>query len=224
MSNKNCLLIGCGSRFGLGVLNHLVKQGYTVYSISGSTLGNPAVKHLQVDWKTLTVAVLEKFLKDLPTLDLIFFNQNSSALSEKVFEPTLVTVKLWQLEKDWAQSYFLSCIMPFHIVHTLKESCGKNTKVIWMLSPLVYNHIPEQVGFADYISNKYQNYLILKNFSHKHSANFIGLNPDKLLSADDDAKIKYMIEFIETANKEANGRVFFLDGTEDTNFVKAFKN
>lgn len=215
MKIKNCLLVGCGSKFGLELLEYLLESGYNINSISGSKLGHPRVNHLQIDWKTLNVAQLEKFLRQLPNLDLVFFNQNSSALNSIDFVKNKNTVDLWKLEKDWSQAHFVSCILPFHIVHTLKSV----DKIIWMLSPLIYNHSNEQIGFADYIGNKYQNYLVIKNFSKQQFIS-VGLNPDKLLSSKDDVTIKKMISFIETINQKDSGRVFFLDGTEDTNFTK----
>ena len=164
----------------------------------------------------MDIAQIEKFLKKLPDIDLIFFNQNSSALNSDDFIKNKSTLNLWQLEKEWNQAYFVSCILPFHVIHTLKIV----HKVVWMLSPLCYHHPDGQIGFADYIGNKYQNYLILKNFSKQNQSIFIGLNPDKLLSSSDDVRIKQMVRFIESINKTANGRVFFLDGNEDINFTK----
>jgi hypothetical protein len=216
MPTKNCLLIGCGSKFGLELLEYLIENGYYVHSISGSKLEYANVNHLQINWKTLNVAQLEKFLKELPELNLVFFNQNSSALNSDDFIENKNTIELWQLEKNWGQSYFVSCILPFHIIHTLKSI----DKVVWMLSPLVYHHHNTQIGFADYIGNKYQNYLILKNFSKQIQSICIGLNPDKLLSTVDDVRIINMVNFIESVDNETSGRVFFLDGTEDTNFNK----
>jgi len=216
MITKNCLLIGCGSKFGLEILEYLLEIGYTVNSISGSNLKHNNVNHLQINWKNLNVAQIEKFLKDLPNLDLVFFNQNSSALGSHDFIKNKSTVDLWKLEKNWSQAYFVSCILPFHIIHTLKSV----HKVVWMLSPLIYNHNDRQIGFADYVGNKYQNYLIIKNFAKQHKSIFIGLNPDKLLSTKDDVSIKDMVKFIESADKEASGRIFFLDGTKDENFNK----
>jgi len=213
MTTKNCLLIGCGSKFGLELLNHLVELGYTVNSISGSGIEHAGVNHLQVNWKTLNVAQIEKFLRALPDLDLVFFNQNSSSLNTHDFLKNKSTVDLWKLEKHWNQSYFVSCILPFHIIHTLKNI----RRVIWMLSPLMYRHDEDHMGFADYVGNKYQNYLILKNFSKEKQSIFIGLNPDKPLAIKDDDRIKRMVDFIESTDETANGRVYFIDGTEDIN-------
>lgn len=218
MITKNCLLIGCGSKFGLELLEYLLAQGYLVHSISGSSITHPGVNHLQVDWKTVSAASIEKFLKGLPDLDLVFFNQNSSSLNADDFIKNKSTGDLWRLGKHWNQSYFVSCILPFHIIHTLR-SVGR---VAWMLSPLMYHHDDPHMRFADYIGNKYQNYLILKNFSQYNHSIFIGLNPDKPLAIVDADRIPRLVKFIESTDESANGRVFFIDGTEDTN-VDRFK-
>jgi hypothetical protein len=216
MTTKNCLLVGCGSKFGLRVLEYLMQIGYGINSISGSKSTHPNINHLQVDWKTVNVTQIEKFLKALPQLDLIFFNQNSSALNSDDFCKNKNILELWKLEKDWSQAYFISCILPYHIIHTVESA----HKIVWMLSPLIYQHDYKQIGFADYVGNKYQNYLIIKNFAKQHESIFIGLNPDKLLSGKNNVNIKDMVEFIESLDQTNNGCVFFLDGTKDINVNK----
>ena len=149
---------------------------------------------------------------------MVFFNQNSSSLSQDSFKE-LSTIDLWTLSKHWTQSYFVSCILPFYIIQTLKKQCVKDTQVVWMLSSYVYAHPdrPEQIGHADYISNKYQNYAILKNFSINHPACFFGITPEKSHDLEDDVKLLELIKFITSADNK-NGKVFYLDGTEDKHF------
>lgn len=216
--NKRALLIGCGSKFGLRLRNQLLAQDWKIYSISGSDtdIDNPNITHIKVDWSTVKITDIEKFLKMLPNLDLIFFNQNSSALSQGIFNK-VETLDLWKIEKHWAQSYFVSCILPLHIIQTLKQQCNKDTKVAYMLSSYMYAHPadPAQLGFADYIGNKYQNYLTMKNFSLNHPACFFGINPEKLQYVEDDVTISELITFIDT-DKNINGKVFYLDRSEDT--------
>lgn len=155
---KTALLIGCGSKFGLSFQKKLLSLGWTVNAISGtpSTDSNDHLNQLVVDWKTFTVADLERFLKKQSSIDLILFNQNSSALSDKSFTiDSYPTVELWKQEKTWLQCYFVSCILPFHIVHTLQNKFSSETKVAWMLSSFVHSH--SNIDHADYIGNKYQN-------------------------------------------------------------------
>ena len=155
---KTALLIGCGSKFGLKLLNKIYDSGYQIYSISGSDVEQKEnLNHLKIDWNSLAVSELQKFLTAVPDVDLIFFNQNSSSLNSSYYKINkFKTLELWKQEKSWAQSYFASCILPFHIIHTLGNKCSPETKIAWMLSSYVYNH--KDIQHADYIGNKYQNY------------------------------------------------------------------
>jgi hypothetical protein len=216
---KSALLIGCGSKFGAFLTNQLLDKGYAIYSISSSTSTDP--NHLTVDWKTVNVTHLEKFLKSCPDLDLIFFNQNASALSEPCFRgDSLPTLELWKLEKSWSQSYFVSCILPFHIIHSLGNKCSEHTKVGWMLSTYVHSHPNNSnLGFADYIGNKYQNYVVIKNFSRQHKSSFFGINPDNLTSQDHRDTAQQLTAFLENSSSEQlNGKIFYYNGNEEHNF------
>jgi hypothetical protein len=107
MPAKNCLLIGCGSKFGLDLLGYLLENGYNVNSISGSKLEHANVNHLQIDWKTLNIAQLEKFLRELPEMDLVFFNQNSSALNFNDFTKNKNTIEIKKRFKDLKIIYYI---------------------------------------------------------------------------------------------------------------------
>ena len=217
---KKALLIGCGSKFGLELLTNLLTQGWEIYSISGSkiNLDNSNLHQHIINWQTVAVTDLEKFLRTCPDLDLVFFNQNSSSLESKYFGKDYYnTLELWKQEKTWTQSYFVSCILPFHIIHSLKDKCHNHTKIAWMLSSYIYSHT--NIGTADYIGNKYQNYLIMKNFSQSFDACFFGINPDNLNTTNTEDNIEKLISFIINAeNNLLNGRVIKFNTTEDTNF------
>jgi hypothetical protein len=213
---KTALLVGCGSKFGLTLLQQLLTAGWRVYSISGSDVEHPGdLHHLTIDWHTVTVADLESFLRTVPELDLIFFNQNASALAGTNFSvDTYKTVELWRQEKDWAQSYFVSCILPFHIVHALGSRCSDRTKVAWMLSSYIYKH--PDISNADYVGNKYQNYLIMRNFSKHHPACSFGVNPDNLAS---NQNINSLVSILTSDSCNLSGSVVKFDGSTDTNFA-----
>lgn len=210
---KTALLIGCGSKLGLNITTELQARGYNTYSISGSESND--TNHLQINWHTFTIADLARFLKQVPKCDLVLFNQNSSSLSSQVFEPQVDTIELWRLEQHWAQSYFASCILPFHIVHTLGDRLTSTSRVAWMLSNYVHSH-PNDVnyGYADYIGNKHQNYLIMKNFSLNHLGCFVGLNPDVMDCTDWVVKTQSLIGVLES--ELISGTVYNFDGTVDT--------
>ena len=214
---KTALLVGCGSKFGLNLQQKLLSLGWMVNAISGTsgTDSSSRFNQLTVDWKTVTVADLERFLKKQSNLDLIFFNQNSSALSGQSFaNDNYTTVELWKQQKTWAQCYFVSCILPFHIVHTLQNKCSKNTKIAWMLSSFVHSH--SNIDHADYIGNKYQNYLIMKNLSQHHDGCFFGINPESGLN--DSTNIDQLIATMDQPTQLLNGKVLFFNGSADSRF------
>lgn len=221
--NNQILIVGGGSKFGLELVNAFLDNKWQVNLISGSEVQyRPNLNYLQVNWNKLTVADIEKYIKSLPEQKIILFNQNSSALGDKCFD-TMSTIDLWKLEKNWSQSYFNSCILPFHIIHSLGINCNKNTKVGWMLSILITQHVAEQIHMADYVGNKTQNYLLMKNFSNIHPSCFFGLNPDSLYNVDNSHSITKLIEFLETTrNDSINGKVFKLNGQEDLTFDKFY--
>jgi len=216
---KTALLIGCGSKFGLDLQTALMDNGWKIKSITGSKPDTPdeSTDQLVIDWKKFTVADLEVFLKKQPKIDLVFFNQNSSALSPGSFKlGNYPKLELWKQEKTWTQSYFTSCILPFHIIHSLQDRFTTETKIIWMLSSLVYNH--SSIDYADYIGNKYQNYLIMKNFSLHSPGCFFGINPDWLDQTNTTENMKTLIKTINQPAQNLNGKVIFLDGTIDNKF------
>jgi len=206
----NVLLIGCGTGWGKKLLDTLVSQHHVIYSISSQKI--EGVTNLNIDWNTLNQATIEKFFKNLPVIDFIFFNQNGSALSEKSFQQ-LETIQLWKLEKHWSQQYFNSVIFPFHILHSIELS--KNSIVAWMLSSYIYNH--ENIEHADYIGNKYQNYVIMKNFSKTGISCCCGINPMNINDFDI-AMEDFLHNLFVKNRKELNGNVIFFNGELDTSF------
>lgn len=224
--NKQALIIGGGSKFGSDVVNLLLELGWTVNLISGSPINQTKnLNIIQINWKTLAIPDLEKFLKKLPQQDLVFFNQNSAALNKKSYNyDSYKTLDLWKQTKDWSQSYFVSCILPFYIIHSLGNNCNKNTKVGWVLSALITKHEESELHYADYIGNKTQNFILMKNFSRNHKACFFGFNPDVLSNTNNNKNLYSLIKFLESAeHTELNGSVIKFDTKEDQKF-KIFEN
>jgi hypothetical protein len=210
---KTALLIGCGSKFGLNITKELQANGYRTYSISGSE--STDADHLQIAWLTVTVADIERFLRQVPECDIVLFNQNASALSSQQFEQHLDTVELWRLEGHWSQAHFASCVLPFHIVHTLGDRLTSTSRVAWMLSNYVHTHpSDDNFGYADYIGNKQQNYLMMRNFSLHHPSCFVGINPDVMDGSGWAAKARSVVTVLES--DLVSGTVYYCDGTIDT--------
>jgi hypothetical protein len=208
---KTCLITGGGSKFGSKLTDQLLAVGYKVYLITGSQtyLNNPMVTTILVDWKTLGLSDLKKIVLGLPNLDLIFFNHNSSALSQPKFQKNQL-----QSFKDWQQCYFVACQFPFYLIHSLRDKISTKTKIGWMLSSLIKYPQLDQVGFADYIGNKSTNNFIMKAFSQSFPAIFFGINPDSI-GKDIDADINKSLKIIELIESDVNlnGKIYYANGT-----------
>ena len=73
----NALLLGCGSKWGLTILQTLLDKGSTVYSLTSTELPQQqGLVQEVINWNTVNQPSIEKFLRQLPKLDFILFNQN----------------------------------------------------------------------------------------------------------------------------------------------------
>jgi hypothetical protein len=210
---KNCLITGGGSKFGTKLTDALIFAGYHVYLITGTPdtyLNNSNVTVIPVNWKTLSLTDLRSLTINLPNLDLIFFNHNSSALNRLKFSKNQI-----QSFKDWQQNYFIACQFPFYLIHTINSKINKTSKIGWMLSELIKTPGSNQIGFADYIGNKFTNACIMKSFSQEFPATFFGINPDSV-SQDSNADIgraNSIIKLIDTTDPEhLNGKILYSTG------------
>lgn len=209
---KNCLITGGGSKFGSKLTDQLINVGYRVYLITSSQnyIDHPSVVTINVDWKTLGLGDLRRIISDLPTLDLVFFNHNSSALGIEKFSKNHL-----QSIKDWQQSYFVACQFPFYLIHSLRDKISTTTKVGWMLSNLIKNPGQKRVGNADYIGNKFTNGCMMKAFAQSFPAVFFGINPE-IISGDsneDVSKAQGIVHVIETY-QNLNGKIYYPNGNQ----------
>jgi hypothetical protein len=181
--------------------------------ITGSQtyLDNPNVVTIQVNWKTLSLTDLRSIILKLPELDLIFFNHNSSALSQTKFLKNQL-----QSFKDWQQNYFVACQFPFYLIHALKDKISEKTKIGWMLSSLIKHPSENQIGFADYIGNKFTNGCIMKSFSQSFPGIFFGINPESVSDNATDpeldvCKASDIVHLINT-HPNLNGKIYYSNG------------
>lgn len=219
---KQCLITGGGSKFGQHLTHQLLAAGYHVHLIT-SNINCEAQDNLTilpVDWKSLSMQNLRSLVPNANSLDLIFFNHNASALNKDRFVPGQL-----QSYKDWQHSYFVACQMPFYLVHVLANKIMPSTKICWMLSELIFDPVDSQVGFADYIGNKFTNACIMKSFSINHPGCFFGMHPDGGVGSNDDqkdiVKAKHLVEFMDTTPvDQLNGNIFSTQG-QLCNFVSS---
>ena len=204
------LYIGTSKGFASQAIKKRREQGHEVFCISSQPSTDEYT--FTVDWKTVNATDIYKIAKALPALDLILFNQNSSALSSESFVPGAVqTLALWKQLAHWQQSYFVSCQLPFALIHNLESKISSHTRVIWMLSSMIVKH---QFGIehADYIGNKYQNFMIMKNMAQHHTGCFFGIDPGNISGSDFDTKLLQFEELIEKDTKVVAGSVWRFDG------------
>lgn len=206
---KTCLITGGGSKFGSKLTEQLVSAGYQVYLLTGSEYqSSSTVTVIPVDWKTLGLANLREIINVVPALDLVFFNHNSSALSKEKF-----AVKQLQSLKDWQQAYFVACQFPYYLIHALQNKITETTKVGWMLSELIKRPEDSQVGFADYIGNKFTNSCIMRAFALEHPATFFGVNPE-LVDIDSQTRAQDIVKLFD--KNDLNSKIFYANGQEFT--------
>lgn len=209
----NALFVGAGKNLGLALIRHLRSEEHKVYHITGSTV-DADVDDLIVDWSQVRETNLHRWLASLPYIDLVFYNQNSSSLNQSSFEPGQYTVlELWKQMTHWQQSHYVSCQLPFQIIHTLGNRLSRTSRVCWMLSCMVVRH-KHDPGHADYIANKFQNYLMVKNFARSHPSCFFGIDPGRSVRAQDHAgSLAQFHGLLQIPCQEANGNIYNMDGT-----------
>ena len=205
---KHCVITGGGSKLGRQLTENFVRLGYFVHLITGTPVDwadSNQISVIHVDWKNITLKDISKFIPS-ESIDVIFFNHNSSALSQEKFQKGTI-----QSIKDWQQSYFVASQLPFYLIHSAASRIRIDTKIGWMLSELIKHPVDSQVGYADYIGNKMTNACIMKSFSQNFPASFFGINPESIDQPDCLAEI--LVDFVDTTHaQDLNGKIFYRDG------------
>ena len=192
---KNALLLGCGSKFGSELAEQL-KNHYAIYSISGSIESNR--QNLNVDWKTCKNQTVEKFLRGLPNIDLIIFNQNYTALNDSCFEFGKEHVfNVWKRSVEWNQAHYVNCILPMYILHTVYDNkhLPPHAVICWMLSSSIFE--TTENAPVDYKGQKYQNYLSMKRYAENNPHTSIGICIGGFGQRSDSEKSKVLVDFLQ---------------------------
>jgi hypothetical protein len=172
---KNALTIGCGQGASSVIIDTLLEKNYSVTNIGSR--GHPGCNNIQIQWNDLSITNLHKVYKCHDTLDFVFFNQNGSSLEIGAFDPAKHdTLETWKLIKDWQQTYWISCQMPFLLLHHLKENLQPTSKVGWMLSSTMQWDQANVEQYPDYSSQKYFNFLAMKCFGRYYQT--FGIMPN----------------------------------------------
>ena len=200
---KQALLIGCGNDRGEYIIKGCIEAGYNVINIGSTSSSLPNILNIKINWRTLDLVNLYKILKKFDNkIDFIFFNQNSSSLSQVNFNREKETLDTWSLIKNWTNSYWLSCQLPYFLIKTLDSKLHQKTIIGWMLSSYIDIHQKDVAVYPDYSGYKFTNYLIMKNFSKNFKC--FGINPDftNLES------LKILIKDICLEKKKLDGNIF----------------
>jgi hypothetical protein len=210
----NALIFGCGSKFGLSLRQELEIAGYTVWGVTGQLSESEQI--LQVNWNTCDIADFEKFLRKLPPIDLIIFNQNAHGVNDTHWKLSSTHIfEIWKNSKNWKQDYYVNCILPTHVLQTL-STCRKiqeHACVIWMLSLSMFGH---QQTPPDYIGQKYQNYINLQKLALSNNQTFLGICPRTLTLDNYTTKANSLISFIQHTTSEHSGKFFVFDDPTQT--------
>jgi NAD(P)-dependent dehydrogenase (short-subunit alcohol dehydrogenase family) len=208
----NYLFVGAGRGIGQKLKNHYLAQGHKIFHITSGV--DHECDYVSVDWAQLRECDLQRWLARLPSIDLIFFNQNSSSLSSESFDTARSDVlATWKQIAHWKQSHYVSCQLPFQIIHSLADRLHDKSRVCWMLSGMVVQH-KQNFGYADYIANKFQNYLLMKNFSQHHPSCFLGIDPGNVSQIDVHDSAAHAIQnILALPTDKIDGKVYNIDGT-----------
>jgi hypothetical protein len=172
---KQALTIGCGSGNGATIIDTLLDKGYTVTNVGAKT--HPGAHNIQVPWSEIQITNLHQIVKVSGQIDFVFFNQNGSSLCANDFDfANTDMLKSLKLVKDWQHSHWISCQMPFLLLHTIKRHLVPETKIGWMLSAMMVSDNLGVDKYPDYSSQKYFNYLAMRCVGKHYQA--FGIIPD----------------------------------------------
>jgi len=196
---KHAVVVGGGQGKGAIIVNTLIENGYSVTNIGSSK--HPKCNNITVDWKDIDIPFVQKHCKFDHPIDFIFFSQNASSLSEQNFSLETKTLETWRLIKDWTHSNWISCQLPFLIVHTLRNNIHEDTKIGWMLSGYIKHTAIGNTVHPDYSSFKYFNYLQMQCFSEQNNFKTFGIYPDFNIDNSENILYNTIIEILSSTEK-----------------------
>lgn len=177
---KHALIFGGASKNGKTIIDVLLNNNYVITNIGSSTHSHKNVNNIKINWNDLDIVSTYKICSAINTqIDFVFFNQNSSSLSIEDFSVNHNDILLkWKLIKDWTNSHWLSCQLPFLVIHTIRNKLSENAKIGWMLSSFIDYQKENTKQHPDYSSFKYFNYLSMKCFAETNNIETFGIMPD----------------------------------------------
>jgi hypothetical protein len=202
---SNALVIGCGRKFAQSITDNLSSLDYSIYGISSKNFDNS--NYLQVDWETCSIFHFEKFIKSLPKLDIILFNQNFPTLdvSSTCLGNQTLDIPFKQ-SKKWMQAHYVNCILPYHILHSLStnDKLLEQTTICWMLSGSALRLRTS----VDYSGQKYQNYIMMKQMAANNSQTCVGFCPSHLDGDSIDTQASALVKLLTNIQETQSSKIF----------------
>lgn len=190
--NKNFLIFGGGSKFGLHLTNRLETAGCRVYVVSSSL---PESQHrFHMDWLTCDFMSVEKILKQISQVDVVIFNQNYHHVPE-IINLSMAKPLQWQQGRHWTQAHFVNNVLPCQVLNSLCVD-GKFTDrslAVWMLSGVV---IEDHKNMLGYRAQKMLNAQIIKSVRENSAGNFIGFDPGTITTVNQIQKAQALVDFL----------------------------
>lgn len=177
---KQALVMGGGSENGVPILQCLLENNFEITNFGSSAYQHPGVINVALSWDRVDIEFVQRhFSGFLGTFDLVFFNHNGSSLCQGDFGLDHDDIlRQWRHIRDWQHSTWISCQMPFLVLHTMRKNLSAQSKVGWMLSSYIDHKAAGVADYPDYSANKYFNYLAMKAFGRANQFRTFGIMPD----------------------------------------------
>lgn len=206
---KKVLLFGSGKKWGKEFLKYLSFLNIKVDSVSSEYIDLPNVNNIKVDWFNLDRNKIKSIIDPYKKYDLIFFNHNNGGSPGEHYLSPHNEMDLG----SWNYNYWISCQLPYVVIHHLSNSISQDTKIGWMLTGLIEGRDENLFKYAGYAGVKSTNLHILRGFSKFHPGIFFGINPIWFPEEDWPKDAKQIFHVIESLKSKDNGKCFNKDGS-----------
>lgn len=203
------LLFGFGDKWGKHFISYLSKKGIQIDSVSSKELELPNVNNIKIDWFGLDRNKIKELIDPDTKYDLIFFNHNNGGAPSDHFLKPGNEIDLGQ----WNYNYWISCQLPYVVIHHLSNSITENTKIGWMLTGLIIGSDKSLYQYAGYAGVKSTNLHIMRGFSQFHRGIFFGLNPIWFPEEQWDKDAEQIFKVIDSLTTKDTGKSFNKDGS-----------
>jgi len=206
---KNILLVGAGEKFGLELTKIYLQNNWSVWSM-GSVIPD-GCKPLNINWNTFTPDDVESIANKLPSLDAVFFNQNS------IGPPMSTHFTGTEFGHDelfsWSKSHWINNQMPVYLLRKLGDKINNKTTVGWQLGWGNFNLPKDDHGWslAGYASAKMTNLIVMRGFANTKLAIFYAIDPGGISPGDRSAVASKIFKLQTSLTPSDNGRVMDIE-------------